>query len=226
MATQRFTLHLDLPIFLLGVVVTITMVKLTQFLPGSLYFSFTGLVNADSSMFVLNPSNLYAGKLDPDFGVPMGIAEDTPPMHWLAIVIKLALPFLVGIGLGYVAKLHEVSTIGSATLCASILLWWPMALLWYELAPYEVANMRLEFLGLYVVYSLAYFFLGRAGAGAGLALRQRRRQQALATGGEDNAGVAQSQAQVAVGRRSVDFLLGIGSSIAATWLTDVVGASV
>jgi hypothetical protein len=150
--------------FAIGIALMILIVKASSFLaPFNLYFSISTLVVGGSELF----------------------------SPW-ALLVKLAIPFLVGFLICFLpykmadhpwvlntkistslrdyASGYAVTTAQAAAFFGSLLLSWPMIVHWDILAAFEVRELRALFIVSYLVYFVAYGFMGGAGARTALAL--------------------------------------------------------
>jgi len=90
---------------------------------------------------------------------------------WRALLLKLGIPFLTGLVIGW--ALSEGGAVAAAGACflASFILVWP-GFSSPERLSYEVAKRRQELNVIYVLFMLSYTLLGLAGGQLGLSMRK------------------------------------------------------
>jgi hypothetical protein len=120
----------------LGIALIVLLTKATDILvPDDWYFSFSAFL----------------------FAVP----EETT---WQAVVIKLLIPVIVGIILGFLAAENPIETATAAGFSGAFLLTWPAVVDWTYIIPEELSERRGAFLIIYLFYFAAYAYLSRVGS--------------------------------------------------------------
>ncbi len=151
------------------------LVKATMVLPGQYYFSFSGFLFAGDVI----SQELYLSPDDPRtqwMGEGAMDRDAVLAVSWIGLVIKLAIPFLVG----FVAALiwTEEDTLPSARLAgvlAAFVLVWPALMYWDIVVPHSLHDKENVFLLLYLTYWLAYGAL--CGAGVAVSRFVRRNSE-------------------------------------------------
>jgi hypothetical protein len=129
----------NLSAFTFGMTAVVALTRLSQFLPTQYYFSFAGF--------------LYYHELAGEAG------DIREPTHWLALLIKLAIPVLVGLLMGLIWEEDGIAAAGTAGFGGAFLLCWPGIVEWDLIANPMLADRRNQFLLLYAAYVGSFAYL-------------------------------------------------------------------
>ena len=128
-----FTVSIRWPQFLVGVALTVALLRATSYLPSQYYFQFEFLWD------------VFSGSL-------AGDARDLA----VAIGLRLAVPAIVGFAVGLISGRNGAMTAGLAAAVGTAVLWWPVFFFWDFLQTAAYRDLKWAFLGMYLAYALSY----------------------------------------------------------------------
>jgi hypothetical protein len=86
------------------------------------------------------------------------------PVGWPAIVLKFAIPIIVGVVIGVIAPENPRTTAGATGFLAAFILAWPAVVAWNAIVPDDLADRQRVFLIVYLLYFASYAYLCMVGA--------------------------------------------------------------
>jgi hypothetical protein len=108
-----------------------------------------------------------------DLKVQKAAADDGFTYSIFAYLVRLAFPFLVAIVIGRLYGVQGILPASIGAAAAALLLSWPVIVLWERVVARSFETYYSQFLMLYVLSSIAFFYVARIGAFIGVKLKER-----------------------------------------------------
>jgi hypothetical protein len=87
-----------------------------------------------------------------------------PSLKWYAIVIKYAIPVIVGFLIGFVEKENPEGTAASAGFLSAFIMTWPALIAWNRFAPPEFLDRQRAFALIWLLYFVSFAYFALVGA--------------------------------------------------------------